>query len=163
MRIPVTIAAVALLAACQPTAAPDPANATYTIERDAVTLVGGKAERPVAPGSAAKQVTSLAEQRTSGDIDGDGRPDAVVVLVHQPGGSGTFYYLTALLNLSSGAKATNAILLGDRVLIQAVKVDGSTIVVDYLVRRPGEPLSAQPTVATTMRSTVQGGILTAQR
>ena len=71
-------------------AAPDPANATFKIGVDSVTLANGRAERDAAPGSATKTVTTLSDRRASGDVDGDGRPDTIVVLIHQPGGTGTF-------------------------------------------------------------------------
>jgi len=142
--------------------APDPANATFVIERDRVALLGGRAEREAAPGSATKIVTTLGEQRATGDIDGDARPDSVVLLVNQPGGSGTFFYLAVLLNTASGASATPAILLGDRIKPTALRIDGSTIVVEFLDRPQGQPLTASPTVPTTRRFAVQAATLVAR-
>ncbi len=143
-------------------AAPDPLNATYRIDRDTATLANGRAEREAAPGSATKVVTTLGDQRVAGDVDGDGRPDAVVILVHQPGGSGTFYYVAALLNVPGGATATPAILLGDRIKVNAVRLDGRAIVVEVLGRAAGEPLTASPTVASSRRFVVDRGALVAQ-
>src|SRR6266568_1003054 len=92
----IAFALVLTLAACSaPVAAPDAANATYVIEKSSITLANGRAEAPVAPGSAAKAVTTLT-QKAVGDIDGDGRDDVAVVLVHEPGGSGSFTYVTVL-------------------------------------------------------------------
>ena len=53
-------------------------------------------------------------------------------------------------------------LIGDRVTVNAVKVDGSAIVVDYLDRRPGEPLTSSPSVPTSKRLAMRDGKLTAQ-
>jgi len=142
--------------------APDPANATFQIERDRITLSGGRAEREAAPGSATKIVTTLAAQRATGDVDGDARPDTAVLLVQQPGGSGTFFYVAALLNPSSGAVATPAVLLGDRIAPTALRLEGTTIVVEFLDRAPGQPLSASPAVPTTKRFAVQAGALVAR-
>ncbi len=142
--------------------APDPLSATFVIERDRITLANGRAERDAAPGSASKIVTMLGEQRATGDVDGDGRADTVVILVHQPGGSGTFFYLAALLNLSGGASATGAVLLGDRIRVSFVRIDGAIIVVDMLERAAGQPLSASPTVAVTKRFAVDRGALVAR-
>jgi hypothetical protein len=50
--------------------------------------------------------------------------DTVVILVNQPGGSGTFYYLAALLNTTAGLTVTPAVLLGDRIKVNAVRLDG---------------------------------------
>ena len=41
-------------------------------------------------------------------------------------------------------------------------MDGKTIVVEYLDRRPGEPFTTVPSVATTKRLTLTGGKLSAQ-
>ena len=168
----VLILAVALvvIAACAPTGTaasgvtspvvpPDASNATFTIERDTVALMNGRAERDGAPGSATKVTTTLADPRVSGDVDGDGRPDTVVVLIYQPGGSGTFFYVAALLNAPGGVTTTPAVLLGDRIKVTAVKLDGRTIVVEVLDRTAGQPLSESPSVASTKRFVVERGAL----
>jgi len=171
----VLLLALALLvvAACAPTGTaasgvtssvspPDPLNATFTIERDTVALVNGRAEREAAPGSATKVTTTLADPRVSGDADGDGRPDTVVVLIYQPGGSGTFFYVAALLNATGGVTTTPAVLLGDRIKVTGVKLDGRTIVVEVLDRTAGQPLSESPSIASTKRFVVDRGALVAQ-
>src|SRR5439155_13664210 len=135
--------------------------ATFKIERDTVALVNGRAEREAAPGSATKVTTTLAGPRGSGDVDGDGRPDTVVILIYQPGGSGTFFYVAALLNVSGGVTTTPAVLLGDRIKVTGVKLDGRTIVV-VLDRTAGQPLSESPSVASTKRFVVDRGALVAQ-
>jgi len=162
-----------VVAACVPTgtaasgvtssdAPPDPSNATFKIERDTVALVNGRAEREAAPGSATKATTTLAGPRVSGDLDGDGRPDTVVVLVSQPGGSGTFFYVAALLNAIGGVMTTPAVLLGDRVKVTDLKLDGRAIVVEVLDRTAGQPLSESPSVASTKRLVVDRGALVAR-
>ena len=169
----VLLLTVALVAACAPTGTaasgvtssvvpPDPSNATFKIERDTVALVNGRAEREAAPGSATKVTTTLADLRVSGDVDGDGRPDTVVVLIYQPGGSGTFFYVAALLNVTGGVTAMPAILLGDRIKVTGVKLDGHAIVVDVLDRSAGQPLTESPSVVSTKRFVVDHGALVAQ-
>ena len=116
--------------------APDPSNATFKIESDTVTLVAGRAEREAA--------------------------DTVVVLLYQAGGSGTFFYLAALINGTSGVTPTPAVLLGDRVKVTGVKLDGRAITVDLLDRSAGQPLTASPSVATTRHYVVDRGALIAQ-
>jgi hypothetical protein len=165
--------ALVVVAACAPTGTaasgvtspvspPDPSNATFKIERDTVALVNGRAEREAAPGSATKVTTTLADPRVSGDLDGDGRPDTVVVLVSQPGGSGTLFYVAALLNATGGVTTTPAVLLGDRIKVTSVKLDGRTIVVEVLDRTAGQPLSESPSVASTKRFVVDRGALGAR-
>jgi hypothetical protein len=165
--------ALVVVAACAPTgtassgltspaAPPEPSNATFTIERDTVALVNGRAEREAAPGSATKVTTTLGDPRVTGDVDGDGRPDTVVVLIHQPGGSGTLFYVAVLLNAIGGVTTTPAVMLGDRVKVTGVKLDGRRIVVDVLDRTDGQPLSESPSIALTKRFVVARGALVVQ-
>jgi len=156
------LVALTLSAACASVQPPDPSAATFTIDGRPITLVAGHAEQPAAPGSASKILTDLGPQRVDGDVDGDGRPDSVVALVYRPGGSGTFTYVALLLNPASGPSGTNGVLIGDRVTLSALRLDGKAIVVEYLDRRPGEPFATAPSVATTKRLSLTGGKLAAQ-
>ena len=132
---------------CRDAAPPavDPANATYRIEADDVTLVDGRLEVPVAPGSATQTVTVLSARRAYGELAGAGAADAGVVVTQDPGGSGTFYYLAALRG-SAGAGAADTVFLGDRIIVDDVSVAHGRLTVSYLVRRPSEPFAATPTV-----------------
>jgi hypothetical protein len=129
--------------------ATDPKNASYTIEGQTVTLVNGEAEVPAAPGSATMVTTTLFGEPTAGDLDGDKVPDAAVMLVQSPGGSGTFYYEAAALNRGGIYAGTNAILLGDRIAPQTTQVSGGVITVNYAERASGEPMTAQPSVGVS--------------
>lgn len=154
---------VALLAACQSadTTPVDPSNATYTIEQRKVTLSGGVLEEPAAPGSASKTTTRLLDKRATGDLNADGKPDAAVVLTSTGGGTGTFYYLFALLGTGAGkSESTGAVLLGDRIGIDAVRVDAGKVSVDLLDRRAGEPMSTAPSVKITRIFQLKNGALT---
>ena len=161
MRAAVVLAA-AVLAACSAAAAADPAVATFLVEGKPVTLVAGRAEAEAAPGSASRVVTTLAAERAVGDLDGDGRPDTGVTLTQQSGGSGTFSYVAAVLNSSSGPVGTNAIRVGDRIKITGLRLDGAVIVLEYLDRATGEPFTTAPSVATTKRFVVRDGKLQPQ-
>ncbi len=129
--------------------ATDPLNATYLIEGQAVRLTAGYCELPAAPGSAMKSRTAVWGQPVYGDMDDDGDTDAVVLLAHDPGGSGTFYYVAAAINVNGRYQGTNAVLLGDRIAPMDIVIRNSAIVVNYADRRPEEPMSARPTVDKT--------------
>jgi hypothetical protein len=157
------VLSIALLAACQSAdfTPVDPSNATYTIEQRKVTLNGGAFEEPAAPGSAVKATTRLLDKRANGDLNADGTPDAAVVITYSGGGSGTFYYLVALLGTGAGKSAsTAAVLLGDRITIEAVRVDGGKVSVDTLDRKPGEPFATAPSVKVTRVFQVKDEALT---
>jgi hypothetical protein len=125
-----------------------------------VTLNKGVFEEAAAPGSAAKTTIRLYEKGATGDVNADGKPDAVAILTSTGGGSGTFYYVVALLNSDTGkGESTNAIQLGDRVVVDAVRIDGGRISVDTLERRPGEPFTTAPSVKITRVFQVKDGRL----
>jgi len=123
--------------------ATDPLNATYLIEGKAVTLMDGRCELPAAPGSAMKTRTTVFGQPIRGDLDRDGDQDAVLLLTQDPGGSGTFYYVAAAVNVNGRYQGTNAVLLGDRIDPINMSIRNDTIVIEYADRCPEEPMSVR--------------------
>ena len=124
----------------------DPLNATYTIEDRAVPLINGSFKAAAAPGSATMIKATAFGQPLFGDLDHDGDEDAVVVILYDPGGSGTFYYIAAAINHNGSYKGTAGYLLGDRIIAQLVEFHDGRVQAHYLDRRPGQPMSAPPTV-----------------
>ena len=123
-----------------------PLDASYQIEGQWITLNNGHAEQPAAPGSASTIRTEVVGRWIGGDLEGDGDRDAVMILVHAPGGSGTFYYLTAALARREGYCGLNAVLLGDRITLTDIAVIDSLIEVNYLHRAFHEPMTAPPSI-----------------
>jgi Flp pilus assembly protein TadG len=165
--LPVALLCVVLLAACgkheklaetaTPVASPDATNATYLIEGRTISLSNGKADEPAAPGSASRNVTTLTPFSATADIDHDGKPDIVVVLTNSPGGSGTFYYVAALV--SSSSTPAMGILIGDRITVSGLSMESGRVTVSYLTRPEGVPFSATPSVPTTkMFGFADGGL-----
>ncbi len=161
--VPVVILLISLVLACQGAPAakpPDAANATYSIDRQSIALANGSAEQAAAPGSATKIVTKLSDKQTVGDVNGDGKPDVAVVLIHTPGGSGTFQFVAVVLNDGTEkGKTSNAELLGDRISVEKLSIVDGQIVVDYLDRRSGEPMVTPPSVQATKKFVVKEGKL----
>ncbi len=130
---------------CEPTApAVDPEQATYLIDDKEVTLTDGRSAMPVAPGSASMAVTTLLQQ-SYGQLDGAGATDAAVILAHNSGGSGTFYYL-AVVGTNDPAPALR---LGDRLIVQRLSAANGQVVVTYLDRAFDTPFAAPPTMPVT--------------
>ncbi len=134
----------------------DPLNTTYTIDGASVTLVNGKAEEEVLGESPTKITTEIFGEPTLGDLNADGRKDAAIILVDEPGGSGTFYYVAVALNLPSGTKGTNAFLLGDRITPQTLEIRNGEVIANYADRKPGEPMAAQPSIGVSKYLKING-------
>lgn len=147
----------------------NPLNAAYTIDGSVVNLVNGSASEEAAPGSVEMIVTKVFGQSTVGDINGDGKADAAVILVRDGGGSGTFYYAAAAINNSEGngtgsgnrALGTNAIFLGDRIALDTVQIANGIVTVNYADRVAGAPMSAAPSVGVSKYFIVMDGALNA--
>jgi hypothetical protein len=160
VAFPATLTAeTPVIVRCGSAAAPavDAPNASYDIEGGAVALAGGRSEVQAAPGSATQVVTTLADRRSYGDLDGDGAADAAVALWQAPGGSGTFHYLAVLAGGSAGPAPT--VLLGDRVIVDRVAIAHGRVAVSYLTRGLDEALAAQPTIPVTRYFALEGGAL----
>jgi hypothetical protein len=140
-------------------AAFDPLNATYIIEGQPVMLVNGQATTPAASSSALPTVTMVFGKPTIGDLNGDGQNDAAMILVQNPGGSGTFFYVAAAINTTSGTQGTNAIFLGDRIALQNVEIANEQVIANYADRKPGQPMSTKPSVGISKYFTVANDTL----
>ncbi len=127
-----------------------PQSATYTIDEKAFTLSNGSVEIDTTPDSVTKHVVSVFGEPTFGDIDGDGDNDAAVILVSEPGGSGTFYYAAIAVNQDGGYIGTDSILLGDRIAPQTVTIEDKKAVFNYVDRKPGEAFAEQPSVGKSL-------------
>ncbi len=89
------------------------------------------------------------------DLDNDGRQDVVFLLTQETGGSGTFYYAVAALNTERGYVGSEVYLLGDRVAPQSIEASQNprhknVIVVNYVDRAPGEPMTVPPSVGRSV-------------
>lgn len=133
-----------------------PLNATYLFEDQPVTLVGGRADREVAPGSAMKERTYVWGMPVYGDLDGDGDDDAAVLLVQDPGGSGTFFYLAAAVQKDGRYEGSNVIFLGDRIGSPTVAIEAGVIRVGFLDRPEGASLTDGPSVHRSMQVKLHG-------
>lgn len=119
----------------------DVKNIAYTIDNEIFTLVNGRAEKTYAPDSATKNILSIFGEPKYGDLDTDGDEDAAILLAHDPGGSGTFYYAVLAINNAGSYQATNVLLLGDRITPQTVDILYGTAVYNFFERNSSSGLS----------------------
>jgi uncharacterized membrane protein len=119
---------------------------------DPIRLDRGRYEgEPFVVGGASRPtVTMLPEPRALVDIDGDGDREWLVILAESSGGSGTFIYLTMLEEDHDGFRSRATVLLGDRVRVAKVSVDGSTVGVDLIAAGKDDPACC-PTELRTRR------------
>jgi hypothetical protein len=122
-------------------------------------LKDGVFEEPAAPDSATKTKIWLGDIQALGDVNGDGAEDALVTLVVDPGGSGTFTYLVLVVNEDGTAKPLAAVLLGDRIIVKSLALKPGSALVSLLTRKPDEPMSAEPTVEERREFQLQDGRL----
>ena len=144
-------------------------DASYLIDGKLVQLVNGLSETEAAPGSASKVTTRYFGNELKTDLDGDGREDVVFLLTQETGGSGIFYYAVAALNTEEGYIGSDGYLLGDRIAPQTTNISSNprhknVIVVNYAVRKDGEPMTARASVGKSTylkidRATMQWGIV----
>lgn len=127
------------------------ANAEYPIgitKSGKAKLSNGHFEEQAAPGSAIKTTVSLLPKRAWGDLNNDGKKDVAVILVGDGGGSGTFYYVSAVLNKKDGIAPVDSKLLGDRIEINFIKIKDGKIIIEFLKRAAGKPMSSTPSIKT---------------
>ena len=72
------------------------------------------------------------ENIARGDLDGDGAEEAVVVLVWNGGGSGTFLSLAVVENWNGAPMHRGTVRLPERSEVQSLEVDGRRIVAHLL-------------------------------
>lgn len=135
----VMLSIVGLLAACAEPGPPtwrDAAAATYPIgfggldaERESIQLRDGVYEgEPYAPGGSSRpRVTLIPDFIRIGDLDGDGRDEALVLLSASAGGSGTFDYLALLTRRSGSVETIGVAPLGDRVQLMSATISDGDI------------------------------------
>lgn len=140
---------------------PTPLDTTYWIDGRAFELTRGKNETEAAPGSATVITTAVYGPFATGDLNGDDVEDTAVILIHDPGGSGTFYYVAAAINYGGQYMGTHATLLGDRIDPVDIEIENSVIEVTYHDRRPGDPMAAEVSVQKTLRLVLKNDILEA--
>ena len=75
-----------------------------------------------------------------GDLDGNGKADAAIVLAENSGGSGTFESLIAVTNQSGAPHQAGQAQLGDRVLVNSIDISSGVIHLDMVVQGPADPL-----------------------
>jgi hypothetical protein len=121
-----------------------------------VTREGGYEYRTT-PGSAPIKL-KVVGPNAFGDLNGDGREDAAVILAQDLGGSGTFMTLAAVLSDQGIPRYQAGTNLGDRVKVEAVSIKGGVILVTLVGHGPDDPMCC-PTQKVTRSFRLEGNKL----
>lgn len=94
------------------------------------TLIDGRwAGEPFEPGGASRPTAGLAKDfYLSGDLDGDGRNEAIVVLWENSGGSGSYSYVAVVGWQDGKVENIGTAEIGDRVQVRDGEFDGQHII-----------------------------------
>ena len=139
-------------AAASPITAEELGRTTYRIEGETERLrmrQGRWQGQPAAPGSAtAPRAEVHTELVARGDLDGDGADEAVVLLEHDPGGSGRFLHVAVVTRREGRTVMLASRLVGDRVQVRSLAVRGREIVLEVVRAGPNDAACCPGELAT---------------
>lgn len=131
-------------------------NATFSI-KDFASLNGGSDTFSMVDGKYASidptnppdpsNYTVQYQKSATGDLNGDGTPDAAVILIADTSGSGTFIYLAAMVSGQSGLENRDTIYLGDRVIVETMVIQEGMVKLQMITHGPQDGLCC-PSVKT---------------
>ncbi len=123
-----------------------------------VLLVDGIYREPISEDSATELVVMLTNHAAFGDVTGAGAEEAVVVLVSQPGGSGSFFDLAVVRKQDEALTNSARIHLGDRIQIKSLRIENGEIIIDLLIQGPGNSMCC-PTQYVSNHYAIESGEL----
>jgi heat shock protein HslJ len=95
--------------------------------------------------------TNYFGNEVSGDLNGDGKLDRAFIITEETGGSGTFFYLTALLKSDSKEISAGKIFLGDRIAPQSTNFEDGIITVNFADRKLTDSFVVAPSIGKSLR------------
>jgi heat shock protein HslJ len=142
------------------------ANMTYHGIEEAggtVTLQGGSWEgAPYAEGGASRpRVAIVPGPLTSGDLDGDGSTEALVLLASSSGGSGTHSSVAVVSRRDGRVQNLATRLLGDRVQVRSMTIKDGRLTIDVVRAGPDDPACCPGEMATYTWALDAGGLVDA--
>jgi heat shock protein HslJ len=90
-------------------------------------------------GTGTPHVRLVDHQILIGDLNEDGAQDAVLMLEDDSEGTGRFTYLGAVLNVWTEPMPVEAIMIGDRIGVKSLSLDGTQIIADIVAQGLGDP------------------------
>ena len=129
-------------------------SATYTslyVEEGEILLESGMFED-----TARRIVVFFQPEYAVGGLDGDGAPDAAVVLATETGGSGTFVDLAVVLNRDGRPENVATAFLGDRVPVERIRIVAGEVQLDLTIHGPADAMCCPSLEVTRKFRLVRG-------
>lgn len=115
-------------------------------------------DRPYLPDHDYHLVVMMGDVVGFGEVDGDGRPDAAVILIADTGGVGMFYRLALVLDVEGKPQHIASACLGDRVEVHKIEIKNRIISVDLNVQGPND-FATEHTLHVVWRFVLNGNEL----
>jgi len=136
-------------------------NATYTgTEGGPVSLSNGRweGEHYVEGGASRPSAGLVNNVYYTGDLDGDGAQEAVVILWRSGGGTGTYTHIMVMTRQNGEIKNISSALIGDRVKLRSGQIADGKIILEVLQAGENDAMCC-PTMLATRTWSLQGGQL----
>ncbi len=142
-------------------------NATLTIsgadqQKRTVVLKDGKYEKGTDPAQPGYDSITVGENIAFGDLNGDGAPDAAIILAENYGGSGVFISVVAIINQGGQPVAVASAIIDDRAIVNIISIQDGEIFVDATIHSINDP-SCCPSLASTHNYRLVNGTLALSR
>lgn len=114
---------------------------------------------PFVDGSASRPSVGLVQHfLLEGDFDGDGTPEAAVLLWESSGGSGTRSYLAVMKRVDGEVRNLGTALVGDRTQVMSGRVADGRVILELVEAGPGEAACCPSQLATAAWVLSEGGL-----
>ena len=126
-------------------------NATYTgTEAGPINLSNGTWEgKPYVEGGASRPRAGLVDNAYyTGDLDGDGTEEAVVILWQHGGGTGEYTYVMVMIRQNGEVKNIGTALIGDRVKFRSGRISDGNIILEVLQAGENDAMCCPTMLAT---------------
>jgi hypothetical protein len=123
-----------------------------------VKLTNGVCVESFIPSSSTQIVVKMAEPIATGDLNGDGVDDAALILISNPGTTGTYYDVAAVLNVEGLPYNIAIEPLGEGIQVKSLSLTAGVIKVGMVAHGPRDPLCC-PTLPVIRSYRLQGNQL----
>lgn len=113
-------------------------QARYSLPDGDIRLLDGEYRERYDDDSGGELVVHLGPVQAYGDIDEDGRGEAVTTLILEPGGSGPFVYLAAVSRKDGMIRSGECVLLGDNIKVESLEIRERLILAAWLTHALGD-------------------------